>query len=124
MKKKILVVDDKQELRMLIKLYLSNDYEVETAENGLEALAQMHHGYMPDLILTDMMMPLVGGKELVAQLKSSGMFAKIPVIILSSIDKSTERIAMLRSGAGDYLIKPFNPEELLVRIEKACSSNN
>lgn len=124
MKKKILVVDDKKELRMLIKLYLSNNYEVETAENGLDALAQMLKGYVPDLILTDMMMPVVGGRELVAQLKNSGMFDHIPVIILSSIDKSEDRIAMLRGGAGDYLIKPFNPEELLARIENACKSNN
>jgi len=117
MKKKILLVDDKGTFRVLVKLFLSNKYEVETAENGLQALSLLQHGYMPDAIVSDLMMPEVDGKTFLGQLKSSGALNHIPVIILSSVDKSSERVELIKSGAGDYMIKPFNPEELEIRIE-------
>ena len=62
-------------------------------------------------------MPEIDGKIFVSQLKASGAFRHIPVIIVSSIDNSTERIQLLKAGADDFLIKPFNPEELEIRIE-------
>lgn len=118
MKKKILIVDDKTEFRRLTKTILSSNYQVESAENGVEALSLLQNGYMPDLIVSDLMMPVLGGKDLVEQLKASGAFKHIPVIILSSIDKTDEKIKLIRMGADDYLEKPYNPSELLVRIEK------
>jgi two-component system, chemotaxis family, chemotaxis protein CheY len=118
MKKKILIVDDRTEFRTLTKTILSRDYEVETAENGIDALAKLHQGYLPDLIITDLMMPELGGRDFVEQLKASGMHSNIPVIVLSSIDKSDEKIKLLNLGAEDYLEKPYNPNELLVRIGK------
>lgn len=118
MKKRILLVDDKGEFRRLVKIFLSKNYEVETAENGLQALALLQNGYLPDVIVSDLIMPEVDGKVLVEQLKASGMFQHIPIIILSSVDKSTEKIELIKLGAGDYLSKPFNPMELEVRIER------
>jgi DNA-binding response OmpR family regulator len=118
MKKKILIVDDKTEFRRLTKTILSNNYQVESAENGVEALSLLQNGYMPDLIVSDLMMPVLGGKDLVDQLKASGAFKHIPIIILSSIDKTDEKIKLIKMGADDYLEKPYNPSELLVRIEK------
>jgi len=118
MKKKILIVDDKAEFRRLTKTILSNNYQVESAENGVEALSLLQNGYMPDLIVSDLIMPVLGGKDLVDQLKASGAFKHIPVIILSSIDKTDEKIKLIKMGADDYLEKPYNPSELLVRIEK------
>jgi DNA-binding response OmpR family regulator len=123
MKKKILVVDDKTEFRRLTKSILSHDYEVETAENGLIAFSLLQTGYLPDLIVTDLMMPVLGGKDLVEQLKTSGAFKAIPIIVLSSIDKSDEKIKLLSLGADDYLEKPYNPAELLVRIEKILKNS-
>lgn len=122
MKSKVLLVDDKGEFRRLVKIFLSNKYEVETAENGLQAITMLQNGYMPHLIVSDLMMPLVDGKTLVNQIKTSGMFKHIPIIILSSIDKSTEKIDLFKSGIGDYMIKPFNPEELEIRIAKLLKS--
>lgn len=116
MKKKILLIDDMGEFRELMKIFLSKKYEVGTAENGLKALAKLQKGYFPDIIICDLMMPEIDGKTFVNQIKISGVFSQIPVIILSSIDKSSERIDLLKSGASDYIIKPFNPEELEVRI--------
>lgn len=122
MKKKVLLVDDKSEFRKLVKIILSRRYDVETAENGLMALATLQNGIIPDIIVTDLMMPEVDGKNFVNQLKASGIFSQIPVIVLSSIDKSTERIQLIKSGANDYMLKPFNPEELDVRIQNLLKS--
>lgn len=116
MEKLILVIDDKPEFRKLTKMALSREYKVETAENGLQALAMLQKGVRPDLIVSDLMMPEVNGEEFITQLKSSGTFNDIPVIVLSSIDKSSERARLLKTGAADYMIKPYNPEELLARI--------
>ncbi|MBP6609767.1 MAG: response regulator transcription factor [Paludibacter sp.] len=118
MKKKVLIVDDKSEFRRLTKTILSSNYLVESAENGEEAISMLQTGYIPDLIVSDLMMPVMGGKELVAQLKASGAFSSIPIIILSSIDKSDEKIKLIKLGADDYLEKPYNPDELVARIEK------
>ena len=117
MKKKILIVDDKTEFRRLTKKKITKNYEVESAENGVDALSLLQNGYMPDLIVTDLMMPVLGGKDLVEQLKNSGVFNNIPIIVLSSIDKSDEKIKLINMGASDYLEKPYNPAELLARIE-------
>ena len=117
MKKKILIVDDKNEFRRLTKAILVSKYEVVSAENGIDALALLQGGYLPDLIVTDLLMPELNGKELVEQLQSSGAFKQIPIIVLSSIDKSDEKIKLINMGANDYLEKPSNPSELLARIE-------
>jgi DNA-binding response OmpR family regulator len=122
MKKKILIVDDKSEFRRLTKTILQPQYEVESAENGIDALSILQNGYYPDLIVCDLLMPVLGGKDFLEQLKSSGLFKDIPVIILSSIDKSDEKIKLIKLGASDYLEKPYNPAELLVRIENILKS--
>jgi len=122
MKKKILIVDDKTEFRRLTKTILESKYEVESAENGVEALAILQNGYPADLIVSDLIMPVLGGKEFLEQVKSSGVFKNIPVIILSSINKSEEKINLINLGANDYIEKPYNPDELLARIENILKS--
>lgn len=121
MKPKVLLVDDKNEFRTLLKVILEKDYEILTAYNGSNALEVLSDGFEPDLIVTDLMMPDVDGKSFVTQLKASGLYKDIPVIVLSSIDKSMERIELLKLGAEDYLIKPFNPSELKVRIDNVLA---
>ena len=117
MKKKILIVDDRNEFRQLTKTILESKFEVEGAENGIAALAKLQSGYLPDLIVTDLLMPVLGGRDLVEQLKISGVWKDIPIIVLSSIDKSDEKIKLIKLGVNDYLEKPYNPAELLARIE-------
>ncbi len=119
MKKKILLIDDSNEFRSLIAIYLSEKYEIAAAENGAMALEKLQNGFIPDIIVSDLMMPEMNGAEMLDQVKISGMFNRIPVIFLSSIDKSSQRIELFKSGAFDYLIKPVNPEELEARIENA-----
>lgn len=119
--KKILVVDDKLSISKLIVQFLRNDYDVETKEDGLQALSWLQEGNIPDLILTDLQMPNLDGFELISNVKSSGYFKDIPIIVLSSLDSSNDRIKCLKMGAHDYLVKPFNPEELLIRIERVLN---
>ena len=106
------------EFRQLVKLYLSKKFEVKTAENAFSAMAMIQNGFVPDIIVTDLMMPNGDGKTFIEQIKNTGAFAHIPVIVLSSIDKSSERISLLQKGAEDYILKPFNPLELEVKINK------
>jgi len=117
MKKKVLIVDDRGEFRKLTKTILSSRYEVESAEDGISALSLLQSGYMPDVIVSDIVMPGLGGSDFLEQLKSSGAFKDIPVIMLSSLDKSEIKTKHINMGAHDYMEKPYNPAELLARIE-------
>ena len=71
MKRKILVIDDKQEFRRLTKTILLSKYDVEAAENGIHALSILQGGYLPDLIISDLMMPVLDGKDFLEQIKLS-----------------------------------------------------
>ena len=120
-KKLILVVDDNPSMRNLLAQYFSKSFEVRAEEDGRKALAWLQEGNIPDLILSDMNMPDMKGDELIVRVKESGYFKDIPIIVLSSEDGSECRIKCLRAGAEDYVMKPFSPEELLIRIEKVLS---
>jgi len=115
---KILIVDDKPSLSSLLSQFLGQSYEVTVREDGLGALTWLQEGNIPDLIITDLEMPGMDGFELIEKVKTSGFFSEVPIIVLSCQDSSAIRIKCLKLGADDYIIKPFNPEELVIRIEK------
>lgn len=117
MKKKILVIDDEITIRTLLEKFLGNNYEATAMSNGEEALKWLQSGNMPDLMLVDLEMPSMDGYEFLRQVKSSGFFRTIPIMMLSGVDSSAERVKCLKLGAMDFMIKPFNPEELLLKIE-------
>ncbi|MCD6112696.1 MAG: response regulator [Bacteroidales bacterium] len=117
MKKKVLVIDDERSIRLLLENYLKKDYQVVTKENGLEGLNWLQEGNMPDIIIVDIQMPTLDGIAVVKNIRASGFFKKIPIIMLTGIESSSEKIKCLKLGANDYLVKPFNPEELSLRIE-------
>ena len=117
MGKNILVVDDTLIMRKLIKKFLGQFYTVKLAENGLEALLSMQEGYIPDLIISDIQMPKLDGFEFLEQIKSTGFLKDIPVIMLSSVDDSNTKVKFLKLGVSDYLTKPFNPEELVIKVD-------
>jgi len=116
--KKILLVDDKSTITNLLIQFLNGQYIVDTKSDGLEALVWLQQGNIPDIIITDLQMPNMDGVELITKLKESGYFKDIPIVVLSSKDSSADRVQCLKLGAEDYVVKPFNPEELLIRIEK------
>lgn len=112
----ILIVDDKPEIAKVIKIQLSTEYNVHYLENPIKALSWMKEGNMPDLIISDVYMPEMNGHEFLLYLKGSSIYQNIPVIILSSMENSGERVKMLEDGADDFILKPFNPQELKIRV--------
>jgi len=111
---RILVVDDEERiLNFLLSKLKATGYEVLTAANGYEALEQAQ-AQEPDLILLDVIMPKMDGLETLKELRK---FSTVPVIILSAKGADFDKIKGLKLGADDYLPKPFNPDELLARIE-------
>ncbi|MDA3943864.1 MAG: response regulator [Bacteroidetes bacterium] len=117
MKKKILVMDDELSIRMLLENFLSKTYDVITKNDGMEGIKWMEEGNMPDLIVADILMPNLDGYDFIKNIRSSGFFKDVPLIMLSGIESSQEKVKCLKLGANDYMVKPFNPEELSVRIE-------
>ncbi|MEL6916675.1 MAG: response regulator transcription factor [Bacteroidota bacterium] len=121
---KILVVDDKLTLSKMVAQFLGQSFDMITKKNGLEAFSWLQSGNIPDLIITDLEMPEMDGFELIKRVKQSGFFKDIPIIVLSCKDNSVDRVNCLKLGADDYMIKPFNPEELLIRVEKLLVRQN
>jgi two-component system, OmpR family, alkaline phosphatase synthesis response regulator PhoP len=113
MAKKILVVDDKLELRTLLKSYLTQEgFDVVTANDGQEALYVARHE-KPNLIILDLMMPEMGGYEF---MRSYNREADTPVVILTAKIDENDKVLGLELGADDYVTKPFSPRELTARI--------
>jgi DNA-binding response OmpR family regulator len=111
---RILAVDDEERVLNFLRSKLrASGYEVLTASNGLEALEQAQ-AQEPDLIVLDLLMPRMDGLETLKELRT---FSSVPVIILSAKGADTDRIKGLGLGADDYLPKPFNPDELVARVE-------
>lgn len=120
-KKKIMLVDDKSTIAKIISIYLSSEYDFDYYENPLTAIEALEAGNHPDLIITDIRMPKMMGDQFLKWLKDNDRFKQIPVVILSGEDSSSERVRLLQNGANDYIVKPFNPMELQVRIRKILS---
>jgi len=115
MKKNILIVDDDKRLRELLKDYLDEkNYQIYLCEDFLEA-KEILSFILFDLIILDRMMPSGDGIELVKFIK---IYSKIPVIMLTAMGEDQNKIEGLKIGADDYLSKPFEPEELYLRIKK------
>src|SRR5271157_33194 len=110
----ILLVDDEERILNFLKTKLKLlSYEIILARNGIEALEQIQ-GQEPDLVVLDVIMPKMDGFQTLKELRS---FSSVPVIMLSARGDDSDRIKGLGLGADDYLPKPFNPDELVARIE-------
>lgn len=119
--KKILVVDDSPTIREIVKSTLiRGGYQVVTASNGIEALEKAERE-CPDLILLDVVMPLMDGLEACQRLRSDAKTTQIPIIMLTDRSKVDDKIAGLKSGADDYMTKPFDPLELVARVSAHIS---
>tara|TARA_B100001248_G_scaffold88994_1_gene65546 strand:- start:7723 stop:8400 length:678 start_codon:yes stop_codon:yes gene_type:complete len=117
----ILIVDDDDRIRNLLKDYLSeNQYIVSTAENADQAITKLNY-FKFDILILDVMMPEKNGYELTKEIKKS---LKVPIILLTAKGEVEDRIKGLEIGADDYISKPFEPRELLLRIKNVIKSNN
>jgi DNA-binding NarL/FixJ family response regulator len=115
--KRLLLIDDDPNLILLVKDYLEfRGYEVITAENGREALEVLEQE-LPDMIICDVMMPEMDGYTFVNQVRQSERTSWIPILFLSAKGQSQDKIKGLNIGADVYMVKPFEPEELVAQVE-------
>lgn len=119
--KTALVADDNADVRAYIVGHLRDEYRILEAPDGLAAL-EMARTEMPDLIVTDIMMPRMDGTELTRQLKTDPRTSHIPVVMLTAKAGQTEKIEGLETGADDYLTKPFDGRELQIRARNLVES--
>ena len=113
---KILTIDDDPDILDVLDLTLSETYDISSAQNGKEGFVSVHTS-VPDLIICDYMMPLMNGREFCKKLKEDILLRHIPIIMLTGKSQIQDRIGGIESGADDYIIKPFSPDELLARIK-------
>ncbi|MDD4922318.1 MAG: response regulator [Bacteroidales bacterium] len=118
MKKKILIIDDKESIAKILSIYLSPDFDLVWFDNPIKGISWLQEGNIPDLIISDIKMPEMRGDEFLHYLKNNDLFKSIHIIMLSGEDSTSERIRLLSEGADDYILKPFNPMELKVRVKK------
>lgn len=117
--KKLLLIDDDPNLILLVKDYLEfRGYEVIPASNGREGLDIMK-GFTPDLIICDVMMPEMDGYTFVETIRANMSTDWVPVIFLSARGQTADRVRGLTMGADVYMVKPFEPEELVAQVESS-----
>ncbi|RZK23757.1 MAG: response regulator transcription factor [Hymenobacter sp.] len=116
MKKKLLIIDDEPAICLILAHYFAADFDVVQKANGLEAMEWLTSGNSPDAIVADYDMPLLNGPDFIKQVRASSLHREVGLLILSGKDSTSNKILCLRLGADDYLVKPFNPEELSLRI--------
>jgi DNA-binding response OmpR family regulator len=119
----ILVAEDQRAILNLIEFKLKNSgYNVVVVQDGLAALEKAK-ALLPDLILLDVMMPLMTGFEVLSELKKDTTTRAIPVIIITAQTREDDIIKGLNLGADDYILKPFSPNEVVARIRTAFLKN-
>lgn len=120
-KGRILVVEDDPDIgRMLREFFKSQGFEIAVTTKGREALSLTRHS-LPHLIVLDIMLPDMDGYEICRQLRSSSRTGHIPILFLTQRDERRDRIAGLELGADDYITKPFDIEELCLRVQNAMT---
>lgn len=117
MNPRIMVVEDEEPLAILLRYNLESEgYEVETVDRGDDAELRLHE-HVPDLLLLDWMLPGLSGIELCRRLRLRPETERLPVIMLTARGEESERVRGLRTGADDYVVKPFSVPELMARVK-------
>ncbi len=117
MKDKVLIVDDVEINRVILREMLQKDYDIMEAESGIEAVQMVFdEKTRPNVVLLDIMMPEMDGFEVLQVMKSTPMTDKIPVLFITAADASVNETRGLREGAVDYISKPFNPDVVSARL--------
>ena len=115
-KKKVLVADDDESVRKLVTLVLSlEDFDVVAVTDGHEAVNAVYEE-LPDLVMLDLMMPRMTGMEALERLRQDSLTRSLPILMLTGNDTSAEKVLAFTAGADDYMIKPFDPVELVARV--------
>ena len=114
---KIVIVEDDKFMQSILQKYFANSFSVEVFSDGFNVLSYLQEGNIPDLIVTDLNTPHLGGLALIKQIKASDFFSSIPIVVLSGEESSEMIVTCLDAGADDFVVKPFNPKELEARIK-------
>ncbi len=115
-KKKIMIADDEEDIKVVMQLFLeSKGYDIVTAFDGLDTIEKAKSEH-PDLILLDVMMPVIDGFEVCKRLKADPATFAIPIIMVSAASHAESKQRGLEAGAVDYVVKPFEPELLAQRV--------
>ncbi|MCE7053732.1 response regulator transcription factor [Algoriphagus sp. AGSA1] len=117
-KRKLLLIDDEPLMGALLKNKFKLKYEVTLKLNGLEGLSYILDGNVPDVVILDLNMPVMGGIEFIQEVRKFNYLHHIVLIVLSGEESAASRIDAFNAGADDFLIKPFNMAELSIRIER------
>lgn len=118
---KVLIVDDNRDLRRFISDILADSYECYYAANGRAGLAVLG-GATPDIIIADIMMPVMNGLEMARRIRSNPRFAQVPIILLSAKDDDATRAAVAEAGVSVFIPKPFEPQYLLTQMRNLISN--
>jgi two-component system chemotaxis response regulator CheY len=121
MKKTLLIVDDDLSILKLLNFILSKDYEIVVKNNGIDAFSWLEDGNMPKLIISDLQMPYFDGQSFLKNVKISGFYRDIPVIMLSAAHDLDEQVARMPFKVDAYMHKPFNPTSLKSAITQALT---
>jgi len=121
---KILVVEDENDIRELIRYNLLQEgFAVEEAADGAEALDRIERR-RPDLVLLDLMLPRLSGLELCQRLRANPETMKLPIIVVTAKGAEVDRVLGLEMGADDYVVKPFSPREVVARVKALLRRTN
>jgi len=116
-KQKILIIDDEPDIRDVLKITLESEgFDVFEAKDGVEGLEKVHRS-SPDLVILDYKMPKMDGHEVCQILKKDILLRHMPIIMLTGKGETQDKIKGINAGADDYLVKPFEPQELVARIK-------
>ena len=113
----ILITDDDMAMCQLLERLFENDYDVVTKRDGMSAMVWLAQGNLPDLIISDLNMPIINGEEFIVNLKSSGFFNEVPFVVISGYSNKEQRLKCMRLGVHEYFEKPFNPKDLVFSVE-------
>ncbi len=119
---RVLIADDEQDIKDIIQMYLeSQGYEIETAYDGLDAVDRVQ-SWNPDVVLLDIMMPLMDGISVCRKIKSDPATKDIAVIMISAASKREKEGEAYQAGADAYVLKPFEPADLVKKIEQSLTT--
>jgi two-component system, OmpR family, alkaline phosphatase synthesis response regulator PhoP len=120
---KVLLVDDDEQILKSLKIYLElENYQVTTAENGREALDKVRED-MPEIMVLDIMMPILDGYQVLEKLKEDPETSRLPVIMLTAKGQDIDVLKGYKMGASSYMTKPFNLNELVENIEMVLKND-
>lgn len=115
--KTLLIIDDEPAIRLLLKQFFQKKYDVVLLDDGIQAMEWLGSNTETPVMILDLNMPAMNGAEVIKKVRVSDRHRNAPIIVLSAKESSADRISCLRNGADDYVVKPFNPEEVDARID-------